>query len=606
MLEITAENVKLDLPEDIQLTMIIENPFMINDRIPTPYSLSFDLPPTRTNLKVTKWPNRVTSYQQVVELACEIKFNSITFARGLLSVDGFEGTIKVSFKSVSIFDNIRQKMYDIDMKELTFGTAKPKTPTTADPGHWDLDWNDSSNTAGIYRTTNNRLQDEFVLAPVKVSGGEWRSVQSTIHLIEVTVITTYDRADLSADDLYLNFWNCKNEEFNIITANTRAFPFPYLKHVFDKVFSDTLADNPFSEGEMSKLVLICPYHPKYYQMPGYIYNEDFEGMLFDNASGKTASFTPSYKLNSFMPDIFANDFLKDILKIFCMSLLPYGDRFKVVPNRDIINNPEVENWGHKLIDKLFFKKRDKQVYKYGYSSVQDEFVEVREDNKVNAITDMYLRELKESDGYIGDFYIKSTGEYYTKGIDGDGVRYYNRKATGYGNPTETSGNEYDTVSNVAPLPMTIDDYWSELAPKQVGKPALGQWYVPEFIGDRMSRQTSAAIMFDRGKTRSLSGDYYPLLTATHKDALGFSVGDLSLAWEGEHGLINRFHKEFKEWVEKDKLGAYGEFNLSAVDLKMLDFTKKKSILGRNFYFEKIQVVFELQKIQPAQIDLIEA
>jgi len=606
MLQIIADNINLNLSEDIQITMIIENPFMVNDRIPTPYTLTFELPATKANLKATKWPNRVTSYQKVVELSCEIKFDSITFSRGILSVDGFEETIKVSFKSISVFDNLRQKLYDIDMKKVEFGVAKPRTPTTADPKRWDVNRTDPTNFAGIYNNTNNRTNTEFVLAPVKIANTQWRSVKTKVYFPGATYIITRERPDLTADEMYFNFWNNDRQKFDIITENTRAFPFPYLNYIFDKVFSDALVDNPFHEGEMAKLVMICPYHPKYYQIPGFIHNEDFNGMIFDNSSNQTAAFTPYYKLNSFLPDVFANEFLKDVLKMFCMSLLPSGDRFRIVKNKDMINNTNVENWSPMLINKLAIIKKDKQTYKYGYSAIKDEFTEIKESNKVNSIRDMFNRPLVEAEGYIADFYINSTGEYFTKSQDENGVAFYNRKASGYGNVTEAAENVYDTVSNISPLPMTIDDYWSTIDPQEKVRPPMGKWYVPEFIGDRMTRGNSVSIMFDRGKNTSLNGSSYPLLSATNMNANGVQVGDLSLAWEGENGLINKFHKEFKDWVEKDKVGAYGEFNLSAKDLKMLDFSKKKHIKGRNFYFEKIQVVIELKRIQPAQIDLIEA
>lgn len=605
MLQIIADNTILNLPEDIQITLIIENPFMVNDRIPTPYSLTFDLPPTNTNLKATKWPNRVTSYQTVVELTCEIKFESITFARGILSVDGFEDTIKVSFKSVSVFDNLRQKLYDIEMKKVEFGVATPRTPTPADTRRWNLNWEDPTNFAGRYRTIHNSENAEFVLAPVKIAGTDWRKIRWKMAFPGVVYTLSKEMPDLTADEMYLNYWNNDRQRFDIITDNTRAFPFPYLRYVFDKVFSDTLVDNPFGVGEMAKLVMVCTYHPKYYQIPGYIQNEELTGMIFDNASGQTAAFFPYYKLNSYLPDVMANEFLKDVLKMFCMSLLPSGDRFKIVPNKDMINSTAVEDWGNKLINKLYTKKRDKLTYKYGYSAIKDEFVEIKPENKVDSIQDMVNRPLLETEGYIADLFIKSTGEIYTKSQDDEGLIYYNRKSSGYGSPVETSENVYDTVSNIAPLPMTVDDHWSAMSADK-NRPPIGKWYVPEFIGDRMTRGTSVSIMFDRGKNEGINGTRYPLLTATNMNAKGVQVGELSLAWDGEHGLLNKFHKEYRKWVEKDKVGAYGEFNLSAKDLKMLDFAKKKHINGRNFYFEKIQVVLELKRIQPAQVDLIEA
>jgi hypothetical protein len=612
MLEIIADNVILDLDIDIQITLIIENPFMINERIPTPYSLSFDLPPTQLNLKTTKWPNRVTAFKNNVELNCSLKFDSITFARGLLSVDDFDEKITVSFKSVSAFDNLRQKLQDIAMKKVEFGIARPKTPTSTDPGRWVINRDDPGNFAGIYRAKNNAVltaPGEYMLAPVKIANTEWKTMDLVMVFPGGKVTIRFNQADNTADQMYLNFFNISSGKYDLFDHNTRAFPFPYLKYLFDQVFSDALAENPFSEGELSKLLLICPYHPKYYTISGYIQDEDLDGMLFDNPPTLPASFTPFYQLNSFLPDIYANDFLKDILKIFCMSLLPAGDKFRIVKNKDIMNDSSVENWDHLLINRLKLSKRSIVTYKYGYANIKDEYIEVPEENKLYSIKDLYDKVLLEVNGFVGDFFIKSTGEYYTKSMNEDGSANYKLRACGYGNPTEANDDVYDTISNVNPLPMTIDDYWTEQVNLKSDnkKPPLNKWYVPEFSGDRMSRGSSAFIMIDRGLRAGLLGnDLYPLLTATENDHYGSQLGELSLAWEGENGLIKQYHQEFKDWIEKEKVAASGEFIFSAVDLKMLDFTKKKHILGRNFYFEKIQVVIEFDRIQPAQVDLIEA
>src|SRR5690606_705843 len=61
MLKITLNGTPLNIPPDLQLNLIFENPLLFNDRIPSSHSLSFDLPATAHNLRIFGNPNRLNS-----------------------------------------------------------------------------------------------------------------------------------------------------------------------------------------------------------------------------------------------------------------------------------------------------------------------------------------------------------------------------------------------------------------------------------------------------------------------------------------------------------------------------------------------------------------
>lgn len=623
MLKIKVNGIALTLPADIKITFIIENPFMLADRIPTPYTLNFDLPASDLNLRLLNYPNRVTAFKRQ-EIASEIEFDNIVFSRGILKLVNFDKEIKLSYKGVSIFDDLTKKLFDLDLEKYEFGLA---SPTGSGRNKWNINRDDPNNFAGKYRKHNNDSfhSTKFAMAPVRVSAGSWVTYQKKINPfpgfpgsreLEFNIVMPAN----SADEMYLNFYNQRDRDFNVTESyalysttdaslevyNTRAFPFPYVRYIFDKMFSDNLSNNPFSAGELSQLVLICPFHPKYYKISAYFQDEEFGGMIFDNSANKTTAFIPGYSLSSFMPDIAVNSLIKDILKTFCQSLYPDGDRFKIVSNKDVLNNPAVENWTGKIMGELAFGLREALNYKYGYDAINDEAVDVKPENKLNSIKDLVDKVLDQNTGYTVDFFIESTGEFYTKDVN-DGETTYNRKNSGYGKSEEKSGENYDTSSNLSPLPMKVDEYWIQINADASKKPNRGNWYIPEYSGDRFTRPTSANIMFDRGLKPGFVADrQYPLLTAGNYDHFGNKLGDLSLAWSGDAGLINTHHKEFKAWIEKDKVTASGLFKLSATDLKMLDIAKKKNLKGKNFLIEKLQVTMSIDKIDPAQVDFVEA
>ncbi len=62
MLEVIVDKTHiLNLLSDVQISFIEENPLFVEDRIPSPYSLTFEVPPTPGNLKALGFPSRITS-----------------------------------------------------------------------------------------------------------------------------------------------------------------------------------------------------------------------------------------------------------------------------------------------------------------------------------------------------------------------------------------------------------------------------------------------------------------------------------------------------------------------------------------------------------------
>lgn len=622
MLEIISNNVSLDLPDDIQINFIIENPLMQSDRIPVPFTLDFDLDPSPKNLKEFDFPSRVTSFRKK-EFPVIIRFEGINITSGLLKLKSYDKTLKVNFKGVSVFDELTTKLYDVEMEKYDFGVA---TQVKNGKGKWGINRNDPYNFAGRYRKLHNETDTntKFVLAPIRTSEDDWTRINKEVILTfigaTVKVNVNLVMPTNSADNEYINFYNFRDFEFNITSNynitklpefysspiyNTRAFPLPYLGYIFDVCFKNSLVENPFAQGELSKLVLVHPYHPNYKRITGFFEDDEFEGMLFDNSANQSGSFAPFYKLNSFMPNMSANEFLKEILKLFCSSLFPEGDKFKIIRNEDVLANQTTEDWSLMLIDELKFELQSGQAYKYGYEEIEETPISVPSENVLQTIKDLIDVNVGPESNYIADFKVQSTGEYYTKEVSSTGATY-KRLNSGYGKSAETSNEAYDTSSLITPLPMGIYDYWIEKHPDPQIVPNTGKAYVPTYSGDRMNRQTKANIMFYRGlKPGFVAGRKYPLLTAGNYDGFGNKIGDYSLAWEGEDGLLNKFHKSHKEWIEREKLRASGEFRLTPMDFKMLDLSIRKYINGRRFFVEKLNVTFTKTTIQPAVIDFLE-
>lgn len=594
MLRIKANKHYLNLPENIKINLIIENPFMLNDRIPSPYSLTFELEATPHNTEVLGHPNRINASTGFGEHTCEILFGPVTILSGVLVVASFNKTISANFIGKSFDDLIKLKLSEVDMERHDFGSGNIMFTQFDTVGHYSYNYK-ALIAAGLTPAAKN-----FVSAPVRIASesldgldaqGGWRMGNLT----------------------YLNMFNARNNNYMFGSRHANVLPMPYVHYIIDTIFADILEANPFSSGDLAKLVMVTTFHKSYPQ--NILLDTTFPPVLPQYTSGGSpkrpveadiseAEKADAYlKLNSFLTDMTANDFLKGVLKVFCATLYPIKNKYKIVQNKDILNSTAVESWSGKLTDILSFAPAEKVTYEYGYSE-NDKQSEKTASSELAKISDLIAETTLSTDEEGAYFKITSTGQVFRK-IIVDGEATYELISSGLGG-NQVDGNAYSMKSDVMPLPMNIHKYWWDYRGDGSGLDKL-DWYVPEWNGTRTQRQTNAYIMFYHGtKATFTPGDQYPFLTDHNYDHQGNRLGDTSLHWEGPDGLLEKYHSEFKAWIEKEKKTASGVFLLTPLDIKNLDLEKKKNINGKNFFVEKMSLTITLNSIEPTVVDFIEA
>lgn len=639
MLEIHINAHRVDLPTDIRLSITIENPFMLQDRIPAPYSLAFTLPPTAHNLRVFNFPDRIPSYSasgaMTATRECRILFEAVTIATGVISLAEYNQGIKATFRGADINDVMRSRLYETPMHQYVFDTA-----------NWQvINFDDPTNYAGRYRQhaidAANGSDPRMVVAPIKTATGD--------ELLSFTAEREATRADgdpipyprapqAMADQEYINYYNPATLEFALravsppprgwpyAIVHTAIFPFLRVHGVLDEIFGAALRTNAFSGGELADLVIPSTYFHNWRKYNGRdVAFHGPGGMMFSNKPpfsyniiyppGTPAQ--PFYRTNQFLPSVPAPDLLKELLKVFCASMVIKGGALDIRLNKDIITAPVAHNWDGKLIDRPIITPEALKVYKYGYEG-EEEYTPGDDLITVDSVHDMINDpfEPEEEDELTRVYFIASTGQYYERNaiedLDGDGeplgtFRYsYRLLSGGYGQAFETDKDTYDAVASLKPMPLVPAEYWWTAENTLAVHPGTDWWTVPHYDGDRETRSESAHLMFFRGFVPSVHpGHTYPLLSPYDHAPDGTPIGDISLAWQGENGLLANFHAPFRQWVERDKVKVNGAFLLSPQDIHNLDITEKVHLHGRNFYIERIQLTIRHNRIDPAVIDLIE-
>lgn len=637
MLEIFISNQKVDLPTDIQIALTIENPFMLQDRVPAPYSLAFTLPPTQRNLKVFAFPNRIASYRSVQSLTvtrpCRILFQSVTIATGIINLTEYNQGIKAAFKGADLTDTMRASIYETPMHSYVFAT----------PNWRDIDFDNPLNYAGRYRQraldAANGLDERMVVAPIKTE-------TDNVPLQFVQRLEAFNTGEFynsirfpqrMMDTEYINYYNPDNQEFALravdppdrgepfAIVHAPIFPLLRVHYIFSMLFGSALKNNIFADPELEDLVIPSTYFHNYVYAGNrrVVYNGP-GGMMFNNKAPfeynpllpPGTPTDPFYRLNDFLPASAGPDLLKELLKIFCASMVIKGGGFDLRFNKDIVAAPVSTNWDSKLIGRPILSSRVKKVYKYGYDG-EEQYIPDETSVTVPDIHAMIADPLEPDPGeeLTMVYQISGSGQFYERHaftVEGEGsepdVTYYSYKLLdgGYGKSFDTEKETYDAVSRLKPMPVLPKEYWWTAENDIEDHPQLDWWTVPFFGGDRGARPDQAYLMFFRGMVSSMhTGHSYPYLSPYTVAPDGSSVGTKSLSWQGSAGLLQNYHLGFKNWIEQDKVRVNGAFLLTPLDLHNLDITSKVHLQGRNFYIDRIQVNIRHNRIDPAVIDLVE-
>lgn len=615
MLKITLNGTPLNIPPDLQLNLIFENPLLFNDRIPSSHSLSFDLPATAHNLRIFGNPNRLNSTVAFREYnGLDIFFDAQKILSGVLVVQKFDKAIQCFFRGSVITDAMRLPVYQVPLTKFSFGNGLGSTipPNFYDSGYWGSDYREMI-WSSIF-TDPELSTSPFVCPPMRIKDAQW-PFQTNPDAIP----QSYGNA--ATNRLYFNFWNAVNEQYMLFDAlnpvHTVCFPFPYLHAVIDAFFAGQVDQNPFAEGDLSRIVLTSTYHPRWMEMLLQLRR----GILLDTYAEDVGETDNYFYLNSFLGSIPANELIREALKLISATLYPTGTGFNIKANTDIIRSTDLVDWNAKLIKQLAIYRKEGQSYDFGYTEGEVTNLEEIEGMEVATIKDMVDTPVG-SEGEL-NFYVTSTREYYTKKLKnkadpGDPDRFSYElisSAIGRKKTTENQQSGYNMASSLQPIKMTVDQYWFEDTAEPGQKIQFGDWYVPVWEGNRLERPSMPQIGLYLGVRETFSNlpgaitspyNLYPLLSPHNVDGWGNKVGNLSLEWEGENGFLNKYHLPFKHWIEQDKVAVSGDFVLSSRDLRQLDLSRKVHLRGKNFFIEKLSVTIRRNKIEPAQVDLIEA
>lgn len=587
MLQIYTDGQLTDLPDDISIDLVFENPIFNTERIPATYSLSYELPLTPRNRAIFGHPDRVAAAgDRFRDHPTRIMHSGIEIASGVQTIEEVTAqAITVNFSGSVLPECIDKKMYKAPLGEVVLS--------------YYLNGQDSEQIAitdydGKLRGNQTAENPAFVACPIAIKdSGE-----------------VNERDPDNPEDTFLttrkSFLNLVDSQLNYIHTQPgtggksymlKILPAVKVWYLFEQIFGDKLDRNVFKEGEWTKLCLQTLWHPEYRLTDNL---PPWRSEMQDGINKKIIRWA------DFMPDVTVADFVVEMLKLPGCTMFIRGDRFSVEYNDDILKREVYHNL--QLTDGYTISREPGQKYVLGYSNASDGEQADAEIREAASVVDG----LRYMDGstYISAFRSRCPPQVLQ--ADSESVphltvvkAYQAEEATEENDEDETS--TYDMTIQAEVVQCNVRRWWYD--DTDLDNSILERFYVPEIEKVETKRSDTILLGLYQGIQNAIryqgSTWHYPYLASTNYNAYGERLGDLSLDIDTLSGLA-KLHKGFKAWIEKDKLSVTGNAIFSALDLHNLDLRDKYCTLGRRFLIRTMNVSLKKNRIEPAEVELVEA
>ena len=248
------QHCEVNLFSNTQITIVWENPLFLYDSISAMFSLSIELPASVENLVHFNYPNRIAALGVVEKFPAMIRHSGLMIARGELVLHMFSenihgqfiGSVEISKRPLTELDMSEVEFSDIDVYGVTSFGHSPD-----EPDYSDLKWAEYKSEALAASDYSPGMT--YCHAPVKKKYVPWDGHEALFGVKNSLL-------------QYINFYNAREKKYHLVNENTihtPVVPFFSVAYVIDKIFGDSLTDNPFSQGDLAHLFFISPGHPNY-------------------------------------------------------------------------------------------------------------------------------------------------------------------------------------------------------------------------------------------------------------------------------------------------------------------------------------------------------
>lgn len=582
---LTSEGTSLDLVKGCEFEIEYNNPMFDDTRMPVPFSTQIDLLPTATNCKVLSWLPALKMAPGVKQLAVSLNLNGLDFLKGMLIFDSIEdGRACYTFSGRSQVQDWGEKLWQYNS------------------GYWVAAQFKVSGVSAF----QNYSESNGVVWPLIVNK------EFTGHFVAGHDDISYE---ISADNdqsvnLDVKYWNPSN----VIPESGCGHIMPAI--LASKIFNEMGVGMGSISKYLNHICILAPFGLK-----------------------------SSYSENEFVypakncPDISFSEFYKNIAYIFCMAIFPDVKKpgyYKIVGFNDMAG---CDDWTEKVSDDFSSQSESGKNYSISFNNSDDETPssdsEIIELNSIKAslfpspVPDLsgqsapYTKIYTGRASFPGKSLISATTilRNYAQPINPPGLAVrrqyaataasdclYNRNFKYKKSNIATDDSEDITVEMdlVKCTPQilnnytlfSINDHYKSLS-TLIQRCSLAAM-IESTENDETRPSTPIIGVYHNGQ---MSPDGISLVTSIQTPAPSDGVVSRYTDVDGPRtnsdvvsllpvDLFNKFHKNYADWLSKDKQVIVCDVDLSEFDLAGLDLSRKARIHGRDFYVRKITVTIK--------------
>lgn len=640
----------LELSPDIAINITMENPVMAEDRIPVPYSLTFEIPSTPNNLLLFEHPNRIPAYKQdhpgFKKMLALIRFNGLNVLQGHIQLTKYSNALSLFFIGLDVTEYLKKQLYQLDFGRKYF-----------EGSYADVNYDSSFNFMSDYLEWTDELfsasRGDILAAPIAIKEtsqplSDYVLTRPSAYYANINYDDTgkYIRKQpyISQDDEFINAFypdfggailkrhplDSNNFFYNKVVSS--IFPCFRVGYIFDVIFGNLLENNPLSFGSLYDLVLPTHFFPQWQERYGRreygstVYGNHYPPLVSNPRPNPDSAYPsqPYVELADYLPDVSTSEFVKSVCNLFCLTIVPVRGKLNIYSNSSVLNSPIINNWKSKRIDIVNVQYFQKKKYVYGPQENESKPELILDEISVSDVYAMVDHSYTLDDDHVYEAKFILPNAQYIKSV------FKERMTALYDNPYKDVEEDkfnyiyigekvegqnvieseiFDMSTSIKTMGVLPSEYYLYVTNRPADPDEWNvqkSWMTPSIsLTNRSQRPTAYYLAFHLGmaQTNSTPSFPYPLLGSNNE--LGLDPTK-NLNWNGEDGLFENYHKEFAAWIEKDKISLNATFLLSHLDLHNLDISEKVHVDGRNFFIEKLQFTIYLDHISPVLADLIEA
>lgn len=537
MIEIrTNTGVSLDIAPDMEFELIMENPILADEHIPTPFSTSISFPPSHKNKGVFGYVDALMLQPSVMEIGATIFSSGIPVISGTLIFDSVDEdkNLCYAFNGVDYTEQWKGKLYEI--QDILTG-----------------EYNSDQIKSGIY---------EDVKAPRMIASGyEAKTGLEPTTVNEHTVVASVPK-----------FFNAgTHSPRSQSNADTRFLPAVSLSLLTKRILGDSAA------AALADAI-------------------DGLYIIGTHRDGNNAVYMQP-DIGSFLPDISKADFIREVCKLAAAGVFKDGNGVRVVKAKDILLDTDFLDWSDLISDIFSQQREDAEGYKFGFmeSGNRSEIPEITDDGTgesiqtVESLSDLVT--LPDEESYKLFLYGR-TEDIYSEKLET--FNYYVERTPGH--YIEVTYKEIladkimDTTKNIdipgdSQHDNTVRFERVRCAPSWIVRsdeqprmmPIVD---VPEINADRAATTYIGAIIrnqfCDRGCVFSgVSTDEYV---------------EPGKSLDPERFFL-LYHEEISDWFRKSRQTIKADVSLSATDIASFRMWKKVLIKHRPFLVKQLNIRF---------------